>query len=160
MRQNHIQIFTRPEFNHITIINRKVVSILQVKIEIPLLHGLVNGEFESIEFLSSSPELIHLCIYQHPMRSEAGYGDWEEVIFKAIIEDENLDDIDMGTFQSWNIGAISLAFAKWKSCNIADSKSYIYLQKEKLFETGAGKKAQEFNRYRSIANEKKYTTSV
>lgn len=92
------------------------------------------------------------------MRLEARYGDWEEVIFKAIIEDKNLDDIDMGTFQSWNIGSISLFFSKWKNCNAIDAKSYIYLQKEKLFETGGGKQVQEFNRYRSIANEKKYLT--
>jgi hypothetical protein len=158
LKQNHRLVFTRPEFNNITIINRKVVSILQVKVEIPLVNHLVNQELENIEFLSSSPELIHLCIYQHPMRLEARYGDWEEVIFKAIIEDKNLDDIDMGTFQSWNIGSISLFFSKWKNCNAIDAKSYIYLQKEKLFETGGGKQVQEFNRYRSIANEKKYLT--
>ena len=160
LKQKYTLEFTHPEFNNLTVINRKVVSILSVEVEIPLTQKLANGDLENITFRTSSPEIIHLCIYEHSMRMDAGYGEWEELLFLAIIHDKNLDDIDKANFQSWNLGCISLAFAKWKEVNLSDSKNHIFHQMEKIFDKKHGKKLQELDRYCSIANQKKYLASI
>ena len=60
LKQKYKLEFTHPELKNITVINRKVESILSIEVAIPLTQKLANGDLEKITFRTSNPEIIHL----------------------------------------------------------------------------------------------------